>query len=114
MNDLGEQCISPDPVCAHDQRSGAIHRGSSQPVAGLLLDWNRFARDHRLIHAAGAIKSDAIHRDLLAGSHPQPESNLNLLQWHIGLGTVIPDHARSLGRESQQRSDGGAGLAART
>ena len=41
-----------------------------------LLDRDRLAGDHRLVHRRGALHHDAVHRDLLAGAHPQAVARL--------------------------------------
>ena len=43
-------------------------------VAGLLLNWNRLARDHRLVQVTVAFEHDAIDRNLLARTDSYPIS----------------------------------------
>ena len=57
-------------------------------------------------------RTDAVHRHLLAGPHPEAVPHLDLLQGDVCFGAACPNPPGGLGGQSQQGLDGGAGLAA--
>jgi hypothetical protein len=45
-DDLREQGLGSDPIGAHDEAAGGVHRGPDDPLARVLLDRHRLAGDH--------------------------------------------------------------------
>ena len=51
------------------ERAGGVDGRADHAIAGLLLDRDRFAGQHRLVDGAAAGPDDAVHRNALAGPH---------------------------------------------
>ncbi len=111
-HDVGEQRIGAHPLGAHHETARCVHGGSRELASRGLLDRNRLAGDHRLIHRRGALLDGAVHRDLLAGPNAQAVARLHLLERSIALAAVGEDDAGGLGREAEEGADRVAGAGA--
>src|SRR6266576_2695740 len=83
--------VAPLP---HHQRSHAVYGRSRDASPFYFFNRNRLAADHGFIHAAGAFENHAVHRNFLAGTHPQTVAGLDLIEWHIHLRPVVANQAR--------------------
>ena len=73
-------------------------------VAGLLLDRDRLAGDHRLVDRAAALDDDAVHRN---SSRRAARADVADVTVAIGTSTssTIADDARGLRRQAEQLPD---------
>ena len=104
-HDLREQGLGADPLGAHDEAAGRVHRGPDDALARVLLDRHRLAGHHRLVHRARALGDDAVHRHLLARPDPQQVADLDLLERHVLLAPIRRHPARLLRREAKKRAN---------
>ena len=66
-HDLRERRPAADGRRLHVDRAVAVERAADDAVARALLDGDRLARDHRLVHRRAARPHDAVDRDRVAG-----------------------------------------------
>ena len=110
-DDLGQHRLGADAIGPHDQAAGPVDRAADDPVPRPLLDRDRLARDHRLVHRAGALDHDAVDRDLLPGPDPESVARLTTVQRDVLLAAVVAEPSRSLGSQPEEGTDRTAGLA---
>src|ERR1700722_14000806 len=92
-HDLSQQSFATYPLCAHDERPGAVDGCTDNSIANLLLDRGRFARNHGFIHSAMPFEDHTVHRDCLAGPDTQAISSPNLIEQDFLLRTVLMNQA---------------------
>ena len=103
----------PDAPRFEDERAGAVDRAARHRRAARLLDRNRLARHHRLVHGRRAVDDDAVHRNALARPDAKPIAHVHVLERHVVLGAVGLDPPRRLRRETEQTANRRARAAAR-
>ncbi len=74
-------------------------------AARYLLDGDRLARDHRLVHGALPIEHDAIDGHPLAGPHAQAITDLHVTERHVLFPAIVRQAPGRLGLKAQQRPD---------
>ena len=105
LHNAREQRVVADFLRLHEKTSRAVDRAARDGAARFFFHRNRLAGDHRFIHRASAFEHAAIDRDFLAGPDAQAVTGMDLFQRHIGLGAVVGNASRGLGREAEQRFD---------
>ena len=88
------------------ERTGRIDGGADDAIAGLLLDRQRFAGQHRLVHGAGAAADDAVHGESLAGADEYDVASADVGDGNLFLAAITPDAGRGWlqGRQVAQRA----------
>ena len=94
VDDPGQGRVGAQASGLHHQAAALDDRAADDPVTGALVDRNRLAGDHRLVHIRVTIDHGAVGRHLLARPHPTPIAQLQLGGRHVGLGAVGPDAVR--------------------
>src|SRR5581483_2685030 len=101
----------PHPLGPHDAAARPVDRRTHTLVARTFLDGDRLAGDHRLVHGAGALDDDSVHRDLLAGADPEPVADGHPVERDVLLAAVLAESTGDLGGVPEQGPDGAARLA---
>jgi len=104
-HDLRQETVSPDMLRLDDQRSGLIDRSADNVIADTLLDRQRLARQHRLIHARSTAHDEPIDRDLFPGTDSKPIPDRHGFEWDFRLLTARPDTMSRLGRQPHELPD---------
>ena len=107
-DNLGQQRLRPDPLRPHDEGSGAVHGGADDLAAGLLLDGQRLAGEHRFVDGAVPLHHRAVDGNLLAGADAELVAGLNFGEGHVFIRTVAAQAAGQLRRQPHQRPQRGA------
>jgi len=97
LHDLREECVRANSLGPHYKASGPIHGAACDLGRYVLLDGDRLAADHRLIDGTVAFEHDAIDRDFLARSDPQPVAYLDLMERHVSLAALLVKSFSSFG-----------------
>ncbi len=103
-DDLGQQRVRSDSQSLHDERPRSVDRATSQPAVRDLLDGNRLASHHRLVHAARALANDAVHGNALSWPDSQSIADLDVLQRDVALDSIRVGTASCLWRKSEERA----------
>ena len=94
VDDPGQGRVGAQASGLHHQAAALDDRAADNPVTGALVDRNRLAGNHRLVHIRVTIDHGAVGRHLLARPHPAPIAQLQLGGRNVGLGAVGPDAVR--------------------
>ena len=105
--DLREGGLAPDTRCADDETPVGVDRASCDFRSSCDIDRRRLAGQQRLVDGGVAFDDLAVGRNLLAGADHEQVAALDLLDRHRDLGPV-PQHARLLRADVEQRADRGA------
>ena len=90
-DDLGQGRVRPDPLGAHHERPARVEGRPDHAVAGGLVDRDRLAGEHRLVHRGRPVDHDAIDGNPIAGPHPQQVADDDLADGHVALATRAQD-----------------------
>ena len=90
-HDPRQHRVLPDSLCLDHQGAGRVNGAPDDRVADILGDRHRLAGHQRLIQRGTALDHHPVRRHLLAGTHAEPISRLNLLQAHLLFGAVGGD-----------------------
>ena len=82
-DDLRQKRIAADPLGSNHDASGAVYRSASHLATLCLLDRNRLAGDHRLIHGCRAFDNDSINGNFFARAHAQTIADLDAIKRHV-------------------------------
>ena len=110
--DLRQQRVGAHAFGPHQKRSRAVDRAAGDAAAGLFFRRNGLAGDHRFVDRASSFDDDAVHRDLLAGTHATHIPDLHTRDRHVHF-LVASHEARGSRRQSQKLFDGRTRAAAR-
>ncbi len=100
--------VGADALGADAQAAQAGDGGGEDAAARLRLHRQRLSGDGRLIHRGVAFDDDAIHRNLLAGTHDDNFAGPHRLHRNLLLDAVAHD-ARLFGRQRRQIAQRSAG-----
>ena len=109
--DLRQRGVGADLGGAHDQPPARVDGGARDLGAGPDLDRDRLAGEQAHVHGRGALLDDPVGGDLLARTHHEAVSDLQLFDGHAALVAVGVEHGDVLGAELEQRRQGRAGAA---
>ncbi len=87
----------------------SIDGGADDPIAGLFVDGNGFAREHRLVDRASAGEDASIHREPLARADDDEIAGAHLRDRDVHLGAAAA-HARDRGLQPGELPERGQGL----
>jgi hypothetical protein len=73
------------------ERTGRVDGSADDAIAGLLLDRQRFAGQHRLVHGAGAAADDAVHGKSLAGADEHDIASTDVGDGNLFLAGITPN-----------------------
>ena len=100
-DDLRQGRLTADPGGFVDDRAVSVQRACGHLVPLGLAHRHRFTGQHALVHPAAALADEAIDRNLLAGTDPDPVALAHLFHRDVLLLTV-PDHPGGLRPQIQQ------------
>ena len=110
LDDFGKRRVGAHACGTEGKRTGAVDGGGVDGVAGGLFHGDGLAGERTLVHGRRALEYHAVDGDRLAGAHAQDLAGKDTVDVHRGLGAVIGNDGRGLGRQVDERLDGAAGL----
>ena len=84
-HDLRQQGVGPHPGGPQNERAPAVESAADHPIARRLLDRNRLAGHHRLVHRRASPVDRAVDRYPVTGAHAQQIPDLDRRQRHRSL-----------------------------
>ncbi len=103
-HDLGERRVAAHPLRAHHERSAGVDGRADDRVADALLDRQRLAGQHRLVHGRGTVDQDPVDRHPIAGAYPHEITRHDLVHRDLALPALAQDAGR-IGSQLQQGPD---------
>ena len=87
-HDLRQQGFAAYALGAHQQPAGAVDGRADDAVAGMFLDGDRLAGDHRFVDGTQAFEDHAVDGNLFAGSDAQLVADLDLIERDVVFAAV--------------------------
>ena len=80
LDDLRQDRMTPHTIGLHDKTAGVIECATNYFVARCLIDWNRLAREHRLVNRTSALHDVTVDGNPFARPNPEAISLFNIGQ----------------------------------
>ena len=109
LRDPGDRGVPADACHLDDQPPRRVERRAGDLVAGLLVDGDALAGEHRLVDTRAAVEDHPVGGHLLAGPDQEPHPGTQQGDVDQPLGPVVVEQGRLLGAELEQLAQGRAG-----